>query len=477
MSVQSSVRTGRSGKGSSRSGVHACSAAEASTLLKHQEPSGGATCDGMVPARQNEAPTAAGSRLLKPRILIPLVVVVAFAILSVGWEVAERRLLPSVSIGSHHALLTIRAGVTTAVASLLVWGLMRRQQRGLASTAGQITDLLESYAANRSRAERFHNPNLRHCRDVLRCQRDDCVMYREPAQRCWQVMALRHDHGNHGGPEVTIQQCHECKVYQQACPDKLTELGESFNNLIFLLEQEGEQVGRMRNQMVEKEKMVATGQLAAGIAHEVCNPLSSISSIVQMLKRTRSTKPNKEQLNLIETHIQRISGTVRQLATLARPSVHRWERVDIGEVLEDAVRLVRFDRRARDVLASVECTKGIPKTYTLVGQLQQVLINLSLNALDAMPDGGKLTISAQKRPGTIVILVSDTGSGIDPSIGRRVFEPFFTTKEPGQGTGLGLAVSYSIIQKHGGSLDFTSTPGQGTTFRVELPILRAVPEA
>lgn len=300
-------------------------------------------------------------------------------------------------------------------------------------------------------------------------------MYKADHGRCWQEVALRQGHSDYDTPEVSIQQCHECEVYRTACPDRLTELGESFNNLMFLLEEEANQVGSMRAQMVEKEKMVAIGQMASGIAHEVCNPLSSISSIVQMLKRTGTNEPGTEELELIETHIRRITTTVRQMVSLARPSELRWQKADIGDILEEAIRLIKFDRRAKNVEVVFIPPDTLPLTYVLSGQLEQVFINLSLNALDAMPDGGKLTITTKKDHGSIVVEVEDTGSGIEIELGRRIFEPFFTTKEPGHGTGLGLAVSYSIVRKHGGSLDFESTPHKGTVFRVEIPILKEIP--
>ncbi len=426
---------------------------------------------------ENHVSRRASLRITSPKALIAFAVIVVFAVLFVGWEVAERHLFPEMSIGVRHALLTMRAGVATAAASVLVYMLMRNHQRRLASTAERITDLLESYTAKRSLSQRFENSSLLHCREVLSCDRHDCVMYHANDRRCWQEVALRQRHSDYDIPDVSIQQCHECEVYRIACPDKLTELGESFNNLMFLLEVEARQVGSMRAQMVEKEKMVAIGQMASGIAHEVCNPLSSISSIVQMLKRTGSIDPGSEELELIETHIRRITSTVRQMVSLARPSELRWQKADVGDNLEEAIRLIKFDRRAKNVDVVFTRPDSLPLTYVLSGQLEQVFINLSLNALDAMPEGGKLTIDAKKDHGCIVVEIEDTGCGIESGVGRRVFEPFFTTKEPGRGTGLGLAVSYSIVRKHGGSLDFESTPHKGTVFRVELPILKEIPSA
>lgn len=402
-----------------------------------------------------------------------------FSVLFVGWEVLERHLLPDISVGMSHFLLTTRAVAGAALACTLVYVLMIRHQRRLSDTAAKLTNLLESYTDRKPEAHHFENPRLAHCRTVLNCARTQCPMYDAPGERCWQVVALRSCSQNNGAPSgVTINQCHDCKVYRMSCPDNLTELGEAFNNLMFLLEEEAKQVKVMRSQMLEKEKMVAIGQMAAGVAHEVGNPLSSISAIAQMLKRSKAPDLPTEQLDLIEMHIKRIMGTVRQLISLARPEPEGWELTDIGQTLDDAVKLISFDRRAKPVDIHLKRTQVLPASYALRGQLQQVFINLLLNALDAMPDGGTLNISVapQKKKRYIDVRIQDTGHGISNEAGRRIFEPFFTTKQPGQGTGLGLSVSYGIVQKHGGSIDFESSPGEGTTFTVQLPILHTAPD-
>ena len=366
--------------------------------------------------------------------------------------------------------------MVTAAASVGVYVLMIRPQRRLSATAEQLAQLLESYQANPATPVRFQNPHLKHCRAVLKCSQPECPMYSAPGERCWQVLALNRAAEDHLTPRIEVLQCLACEVYRESCPDKLTELGESFNNLMFLLETKAKQVGRMQNEMVEKEKMVAIGQIAAGIAHEVGNPLSSISSIVQMLKRKGSSEPMREQLDLIETHIRRISGTVRQLVHLARPRPARWERLNVGQTLEEAIDLISFDRRARNVEIDVQVPDSLPTTYGLHSELQQVFINLALNALDAMPEGGKLTVRAKTRESSILVSFRDTGCGVSEEVGRRMFEPFFTTKGPGQGTGLGLAVSHGIIQKHGGAIGYESAPEEGTTFTIRLPIRNSPPD-
>ncbi len=429
---------------------------------------------GRPKANGSRRPAAALRRLWWA---LPLAVLAVFAALFVGGDVLERRFFPTMPTAWRHALLTFGAGLVTAAASAAVYVVMRRQERLLSATASRLSRLLESYTGNAQAPVRFENPHLKHCRDMLICPRAECPMHSARGQRCWQVMALSRADPGRPGPHVDIQQCHACSVYRSSCPDPLTELGESFNNLMFLLEEEAAQVGRMRAQMLEKEKMVALGQLAAGVAHEVGNPLSSISSIVQMLRRGQVRKPKPEELDLIETHIQRISSIVRQLAGQAQPGTQRWESLDIGKVIDAVIRLVRFDRRARNVEIVCRLPETSRPTFGLRDQLQQVFLNLTLNALDAMPQGGKLTIEAKENHRHIVVTVADTGCGIRPEVGRRVFEPFYTTKEPGQGTGLGLSVSYGIIETHGGTIDFDSVVGQGTEFAVKLPIRNKPPEA
>ncbi len=409
-------------------------------------------------------------------LFIPLAVLLAFAVLFVVSEVAERHLLGTLTIGMHHFWLTLRAAVATGIASVIVYLLMRRQHRQVAQTAERIAGLLEAFRTNSAAGERFHNPHLTRCWDVLSCRRTECPAYHVQGVRCWQVVALRGAWRGPDAPPPSVHQCHSCRVYQRACPDALTKLGEGFNNMMFLLEEETEQVDQMRTQMVEKEKMVAVGQMASGIAHEIGNPLSSISSIVQLLKRRGSKQVPEDQLDLIQTHIHRISETVRQLGSLARPAPEHWESASIQEIIEDAVQLISFDRRAHGVEIETDIKEPLPNTFVIRGRLHQVLINLLLNALDAMPDGGTLRVSAAQTDGTITIAVHDSGSGIPEDAGRRIFEPFYTTKDPGRGTGLGLSVSYTIVREHGGRIDFVSTPQKGTTFTVEIPVREWAPE-
>jgi len=436
----------------------------------------GARCKFQPPGHRDGPSGTPPHTTRRLRVLLALSLLFGCVGLFVGADVIERHVFPEMPTAWRHGLLALRATMVTGIGLLIVYAVMKRHQERIGAAAELLARRLEAFRSNSTSAARFENPHRVHCREVLDCQRTECPMFNATEPPCWQVVALSKMARDGRPPNRTVQQCHVCKVYRVSCPDGLTKLGESFNSLLFMLEEEAEQVRRMHAQMVEKEKIVAMGQLAAGIAHEIGNPLSSISSIVQMLKRRPSSDTNPQQLDLIQKHIQRISTTVRQLAGLAHPATERWEWVDPTTTLEEAVNLVAFDRRARRVKIAREVPAALPNTYVLRGQLQQVFINLLLNAFDAMEGGGLLKVRAKTRSRSIAFEFEDTGCGIPPEIGRRIFEPFFTTKEQGRGTGMGLAVSYGIVQKHGGTLDFMPRPGGGTVFRVEIPVTDRLPE-
>jgi len=448
--------------------------------MKHGSviPNGERVCGIEEPARRRLIRRSRTRRRLL-RVAAFVTVLIAIAAIFVGWEVTRRRFFPDLPTGVHHFLLTVLAMLVTSGISLVVYLAIRRQHRRLSVVAEQLARVLESYMADPNSTARFENPHLVQCSGLLGCDDEACPMHdlERSGDRCWQVLALKRGDQDFASTSIAIGKCHECEVYRLSCPDKLTELGESFNNLLFLLGQESRRLERLRSQMVEKEKMVSIGQLASGIAHEVANPLSSISSVVQVLKRKGTTDVHiNEQFDLIETHIQRITGIVRKLSTLARPVVEQWGPVDVGAALREAVRLISFDRRAKNVDIRLDTARDLPSTHGIPGEIEQVFINLSLNAFDAMHGDGRLTIRARHEDGQIVVRIADTGTGIPPETGRRVFEPFFTTKDPGRGTGLGLSVSYGIVQKHGGEIDLESTVNEGTTFTVRLPVRNRMPD-
>jgi signal transduction histidine kinase len=227
----------------------------------------------------------------------------------------------------------------------------------------------------------------------------------------------------------------------------------------------------LEEQLRLSERMAAIGLLAAGVAHEVNTPLTGISSFTQMLlDRSEPGDPRKELLEKIERQTFRAAKIVSNLLNLARPSGGEVRPVDLNGTIGDILSLLEHQFRVsrvqvrRDLSADPVVVSGVEY------KLQQVFLNLFLNARDAMPNGGSLSVSSRARGQDAVIEVADTGVGIPAEHLARIYDPFFTTKGEGRGTGLGLSVTYGIVQEHGGVLSCESAQGEGTRFRLVLPL-------
>ena len=229
---------------------------------------------------------------------------------------------------------------------------------------------------------------------------------------------------------------------------------------------------RMEQQLIQSEKLSAVGKLAAGIAHEVVTPLTSISSLAQYLREMTDQPEFKEKLRLIQSEIDRIARTVRELVDFSRPIEGTVSTVSLNQIIREAVRIVRFDRRLKRRDIAMKLSPELPLVRAGFDPLLQVFVNLLLNAADALEDrsDGKIFLSTGFEKGFVVATVQDNGVGIPPELQGRIFEPFFTTKKKGKGTGLGLWVSYNIIRGYAGHIEVESIPGKETTFRIRLPV-------
>jgi two-component system, NtrC family, sensor kinase len=226
------------------------------------------------------------------------------------------------------------------------------------------------------------------------------------------------------------------------------------------------------------EKLAAVGRLAAGVVHEINNPLATISACAEALEsRVRegafdaSTEVEdlREYLGLIRSEAFRCKSITNGLLDFSRARAGEHMPVNINDVITSAARLVAHQKRGQGIEIEVETSEDVPPVLGDEGQLQQAVIVLATNAIDAMPEGGRLTLASRQEEGKAVMEVADTGVGIASENLTKIFDPFFTTKEVGRGTGLGLAVCYGIVTEHGGRLDVQSTVGVGTTFRISLP--------
>jgi signal transduction histidine kinase len=220
--------------------------------------------------------------------------------------------------------------------------------------------------------------------------------------------------------------------------------------------------------LLHQEKMAAFGLLAAGIAHEVGNPLTSISALVQILQRRLSEPDTLGKLALISGQLQRIRSTLRELIEFSRPACSERVRVSLGDILEEALNIAKYYKRTRGRIASPALPADLPPLYVVRDQIVQVFLNLILNAIDATERGGRIELEVARREGTVEVCVHDSGCGIAPQDAPRLFQPYFTTKK--HGTGLGLFVTQQMVANHGGTVTFASRPAGGTTFRVCLPL-------
>ncbi len=226
------------------------------------------------------------------------------------------------------------------------------------------------------------------------------------------------------------------------------------------------------------EKLAAIGRLAAGVVHEINNPLATISACAEALESrvgegafntSTALEDLIEYLGLIRSEAFRCKTITNGLLDFSRTRPTRRALINLPDVISSAARLLSHQKRGAEVSFRIDVPDSLPPISGDASQLQQAVIALGTNALDAMPDGGVLAISARDNGPEVLVEISDTGIGIPPENITKIFEPFFTTKEVGRGTGLGLAVCYGILTEHGGSLDVQSTMGAGTTFIITLP--------
>jgi PAS domain S-box-containing protein len=233
---------------------------------------------------------------------------------------------------------------------------------------------------------------------------------------------------------------------------------------------------KLRGQLVEAQKMEAVGTLAGGIAHDFNNIISVIQSYAQLAgQATPADSSVHEDLEQIADASRRAAGLVRQLLAFSRRQVVRPRAVDLGVLVVDTRRLLERVLPA-DIVLRTSVGQRVPPVLIDPGQIEQVVMNLSVNARDAMPQGGVLEISTRLEAGFVALIVRDTGHGIPRELQDKIFEPFFTTKAPGKGTGLGLATCYGIVRQAGGRIEVQSEPGKGTTFHVLLPPLVGLSE-
>ncbi|MGE5235577.1 MAG: sensor histidine kinase [Acidobacteriota bacterium] len=252
---------------------------------------------------------------------------------------------------------------------------------------------------------------------------------------------------------------------------------DEFSDLALAVNQMLAELQAHQDRCVKAGKLAAVGTITSGIAHELNNPLNNISITTEALMEDLASLSDGEKWQLLQDvyfETERATEIVRSLLDFTRREKPDLVPLDLADVIQSTVRLAQNEMAINNVTYESDLPAGLPRVRGASNQLRQVFLNLFLNAVQAMPKGGTLRVSAASHEeGKVCAEVHDDGVGIPPDILPHVFDPFFTTKEPGQGTGLGLSVSYSIIKKFGGDIQVTSEAGRGTTFHVCLPVASA----
>ena len=257
--------------------------------------------------------------------------------------------------------------------------------------------------------------------------------------------------------------------------DDIGRLGEAFNSLLSKLEQARSRVERYHyEQMKRADRLASIGEMAAGIAHEIKNPLAGIAGVIQVIKKDMlAGEQKKVVLDEVLSQVERMDKAVRNLLSFARPPEPKLTLVDINELIGKLFDFLAPQFAKNTILAERRLAAGLPWLVLDPDLIQQALINIALNAIQAMPEGGKFIVEtkatkpAEGAPGSVTIVFSDTGKGISPENLGRIFGPFFTTRQ--QGTGLGLAITQRIIEQHNGDITVANGPERGAVFTIAFP--------
>ncbi len=282
--------------------------------------------------------------------------------------------------------------------------------------------------------------------------------------------------GNLASASVAISRGEFSQVLHVESADEIGSLTQTFNTMAQSLEERDEELKKAtRLQLTRSERLASIGRLAAGVAHEISNPLTGALTFAHMLLRNApENSQEKEDIQTIIDATTRCKEIVRGLLNFSRQSEPEKTLSDLNGLVREALNLIQNQARISRVQVAPEFDPHLPQLLIDANQIQDVVVNLIVNAIDAMPDGGRLTVRTRSAAENAItwaeLEISDTGCGIPEDDLERIFDPFFTTKQTGKGTGLGLAIAYGIVSEHGGHINVASKVNSGTTFTVRLPL-------
>lgn len=270
--------------------------------------------------------------------------------------------------------------------------------------------------------------------------------------------------------------------------DEIADLGNAFENMAHnlksnhekllsyqknledLVEERTQELKNSQKQLLHSEKLSALGKITSSISHEFNNPLQGLRNVIDILSSSAPSEKEEKLAELAKKECDRLAKMIVNLRGFSKPSSGKISSVDINQCMEEVLSLQNESLRIRGIQVNQQFSDQIPKVKGVQDQIKQVIINIIQNAADSISGKGRITLTTEKRNSHIVLKIQDTGSGISEDDKKHLFEPFFTTKETEKGSGLGLSISYGIIQKHGGKIEVESELGKGSTFSVNLPI-------
>jgi len=254
--------------------------------------------------------------------------------------------------------------------------------------------------------------------------------------------------------------------------DDIGQLGRQFNEMVEQLDQNREEIEDLhKREMARAEHLATLGELAAGLAHEIRNPLAGIAGVVDIMGRELpANSPSRAVIGDVHREVLRIQAILNDLLSYARPRPPAFHAVDLNTTVEQAVVLARQQVLTKPIQVNFESNAKLPPIEHDPALIQQVVLNIALNGIQAISGPGLVSLSLVQNHDDVAIVIADTGRGISAEALPRIFKPFFTTRS--EGTGLGLSLANGIVQSHGGHIDVTSTPGKGTSFKVWLPVSR-----
>jgi signal transduction histidine kinase len=386
-------------------------------------------------------------------------------------------------------------------------------RKKLRSALDEISSLIQEASHGKGFEVRSVNHMLGNCYELLSCGKTLCPCYGKKGIKCWEEEGTLCNEDNSEDIADQPESCEKCLVFNETAADPVFQIGEYFNNMMQILESKNmelekayEELKATQSKILQQEKMASIGQLAAGVAHEINNPIGFITSnlgtlgkyvekftgfiqaqseviaAIDSASRAEELKEMREKLKLdyvmedvnalIKESLDgagRVKTIVQDLKTFSRVDEAMYQHADINECIESTLNIVWNELKYK---TTVQKEYGeIPLTKCYPQQLNQVFMNLLVNSAHAIEKQGEIVIKTWNGSGVINISISDTGSGIPKDKLNRIFEPFFTTKEIGKGTGLGLSITYDIVKKHNGDITVESEEGKGTVFTLKIPVV------